>query len=615
MKLLNILTVAVLLTGSLHAHGQGYKVTKPAPAQPHTIAFEDIEEDFYPTLQAITQPKPGGEKAEARLQAIKSKLPPKTGESHAKKRNKRAPEPPQASYGFQGNEPDGVPNDNDLAINQNGTIVSVTNARISIFDTSGKRLDRHSLEAFADTLDIQGNKFDPRVEYDPRADRFVLLFLNGTLDSTSYIIVAFSKTADPLGDWNLYSLPGDAVNDGSWSDFPAMALTKDEVFITVNLLYNDSTWEAGFRQSIVWQLDKQAGYQAQPLNQTLYTNLTINGRPIRNLTPLQGGASLQGPEMHLLSNDNFSPNSTNFYVVTITGKANDPDTKVQTNQVTADEPYSVPPSAAQPFRESGFETNDARILDGFQTGNTLHFVGNSRVLDNNKAGFYHGSLTNPRQAENMELAVMAAPGKELGYPSIAYGEMRNGKPSGLIIANHSGDTTMPGYSGVRFEGLDHSPVRTLKAGSSSVDRQQALVERWGDYSGLQRRYNGTRTYWAAGYYGFEEFLAKENGTWISRIRPQSLVGQPETAQPQQKLEAYPNPVQDRLNIRFQLDKAQLLTFTLVNSQGQRIRQIHEEFTKAGKHRFQFSMAPLSKGSYVLEVRSPEGLIGTKKLLK
>lgn len=614
MKFISILTFIPLFCSSL-GFSQDYKVEQKAPAKPHTIHFSAIDKDYFPSLHTIEKPKPGGEKAEERLEAIKAEYGPKQFSNRAKNSQSAPIEAPQASKGFQGNKPDGVPNDNDLAINKNGTIVSVTNSRISIFDTSGKRLERHSLAAFAKTLDLNGNKYDPRVEYDPRADRFVLLFLNGTVDTNSHIVVAFSQTSDPRKDWNLYSLPGDAVNDGSWSDFPAMALTKDEVFITVNLLLNDSTWEAGFRQSIVWQLDKQAGYNGNQLKQTLYSDITYNGKPLRNLTPIQGGKNLTGPEVHIISNNNFAPQSQRFFVATITGKANDPTTELKINTVQSDEPYSVPPSADQPFRNTGFETNDARILDGYQMGNTLHFVGNSRVLSNNKAGIYHGKLTNPQTATTMKLEVTAAPGKELGYPSIAFGEKQDGKHTGLIIANHSSNNTNPGFSGMRFQGVKHSDVKTLKQGSSSVDRQQAEVERWGDYSGLQRRYNGTKTYWAAAYYGFEKNLAKENGTWISRIRPESLVGKQELQAKGNALKAYPNPIQNRLKLKFTLAKPQMLTFTLYNASGQRIKQFHEEFTGAGTHRFEFSVAPLASGAYVLKVRSPKGVIATKKLVK
>jgi hypothetical protein len=594
---------------------QNYQVHKPAPSEAHTVEFSSIGKDYFPSLQQLEAPKPGGEAAEEKLKAIKEAIGPKQEADRTKRERSRAIDAPTATKGFQGNQPDGVPNDNDLAINQNGTIVSVTNSRISIFDTSGQRLDRHSLEAFADTLSIEGNKYDPRVEYDPEADRFVIAYLNGTLDTTSRIIMAFSASADPRGDWNLYSLPGDAIDNGSWSDFPAMALTKDEVFLTVNLLYNDSSWQAGFRQSVIWQLDKQAGYRGEALTQTVYSGITLDGEPIRNLTPVQGGDNLHGPAMHLLSNRNFTAQSKDFFVVTVTGMQDNPNTTVQTRQVTADAAYGAPPQVGQPRRNTRFATNDARILDGYQIGNTIHFVGNSIDLATNRGAIYHGRLIDPESANTLELSVRTHPEKELGYPSIAYGEGEQGQQQGLIIANHSGDSTYPGYSGIRFKGMEHSTIKTLKAGTSSVNRQRAETERWGDYSGLQRRYSSSKTYWAAGYYGYEQNLAKENGTWISRIRTGAPVNVNNADQRSAAAKAYPNPMQERLTVEFNIEKPQLLSFNLYNGQGQRIQQLQQQFTNVGTHAFTFSVAPLAAGNYVLEVQGKQGTIATQKLVK
>lgn len=609
-----IITVLIALLSVGETVSQDYNVIEKTPLKPHTINFQQIDEDYFPTVRQIEAPGPGGEEADEKLKAIKENIGPKRQTGRNKRKQNSGVKVPKTVKGFDGNEPDGVPNDNDIAINQNGQIVSVTNSLICIYDTAGNQLDQHSLASFADTLDINGRKYDPRVEYDPEADRFVIAFLNGTLDTTSRIILGFSASSDPLEDWNLYSLPGDAVDNGSWSDFPAMALTKDELFLTVNLLYNDSSWQSGFRQSIVWQLDKTNGYQGHALSQKVYSDITVDGERIRNLTPIQGGSELKGPEMHLLSNINFTEQSRKFYLATITGKQDNPNTSLTTKEVLADNPYGTAPEADQPGGET-FETNDARILDGYIEDNTIHFVGNSIDFSNNKAGIYHGRLEDPANAENLELYITTAPCKELGYPSIAYGGKTNGEHEGLILANHTGDTTFPGYSGLRFQGMNHSAVRTLKEGSSRVDRQRANSERWGDYSGLQARYNGSRTYWASGYYGFQQTIFNQNGTWISRITRGETVGKADPPKDKSAVKAYPNPMQNRLKVGFEIDKPQVLQFLLFNSKGQKVRKLKEQFTHPGTHNFQFSVAPLPKGQYVLKIKGAGKVIATRKLVK
>jgi hypothetical protein len=163
--------------------------------------------------------------------------------------------------------------------------------------------------------------------------------------------------------------------------------------------------------------------------------------------------------------------------------------------------------------------------------------------------------------------------------------------------------------------MEHSAVQTLKKGTSSVDRQRAETERWGDYSGLQRRYDSRKTYWAAGYYGYEKNLAKENGTWISRIRTGDPVSIGNADQQKAAAKAYPNPMQERLTVEFRIADPQLLSFNLYNSQGQRIQQLQRQFTNVGTHAFTFSVGPLTAGNYILKIQGEQGVIATQKLVK
>ena len=80
------------------------------------------------------------------------------------------------------------------------------------------------------------NDYDPKVIYDPMEDRFVLIFLLGNAPPSTYIVTCFPETSDPTGDWNVYFLDGDPFSTGHWSDYPAIALSEEELFITINLL-------------------------------------------------------------------------------------------------------------------------------------------------------------------------------------------------------------------------------------------------------------------------------------------------------------------------------------------------------------------------------------------
>ena len=166
---------------------------------------------------------------------------------------------PLLQRNFQGNSYDGsTPNDNDLAISNDGKLVSVINSSIYIYDVDAdSELVHFNLGDFADTLKLPQHKFDPKVIYDPKYDRFVIVFLNGSLDSTSKIILAFSKTNDPSGDWHLYALPGNPVNNDTWSDFPVVGMSEEELFIGINTFKNGSENNSGFEEATFWQIEKK----------------------------------------------------------------------------------------------------------------------------------------------------------------------------------------------------------------------------------------------------------------------------------------------------------------------------------------------------------------------
>ena len=99
----------------------------------------------------------------------------------------------------------------------------------------------------------------------------------------NHICVAFSTSNNPLDDWNVYMLTGDALGTDHWTDYPAISLTNDELFITGNLLQHNVSWQEGFYQSLIWQIDKTQGYQGNDtLDFNLWSELKDDSVYIRN---------------------------------------------------------------------------------------------------------------------------------------------------------------------------------------------------------------------------------------------------------------------------------------------------------------------------------------------
>ena len=146
-------------------------------------------------------------------------------------------------------------------------------------------------------------KYDPKFIYDHEEDRFIMVFLVGNKPLIVMYVLPFSTTNNPLDDWNVYMLKGDALNSGHWTDYPAISLTKDDLFITGNLLLDGVSWQLGFKESIIWQIDKLSGYNgSDSLEFNLWSDIKDDSITIRNIHPVRGARELQDKKQYFLSN-------------------------------------------------------------------------------------------------------------------------------------------------------------------------------------------------------------------------------------------------------------------------------------------------------------------------
>lgn len=344
------------------------RITIPLAQQSQMI--KDVP-DFYPQLENLEAPHPGGEGYRDYLESIKSNIKRTPQTNTAKSANIA---PPDSLFGFRGNFTNGQPNDNDMAISNDNWLVSVVNSTIFttkyvedtllpaqivdttyssetiitqdtmlvnndtiivadtlvLIDTMEVLIDtllaqdtfidenETSLTNFASDLGNYSQAFDPKVEYDPIHDRFIMVFLNGYTPQTSNAIMAFSQTNNPQEGWNFYELPGNPLDDATWTDYPMLAITKDEVFLTLNLLVGDN-WVTGFVQTIIWQMDKLTAYEGGEMDTNLWSQTNLDGIPIRNSIPVQGGSDMYGPNLFLLSNRNFDEVNDTIFLMEITG--------------------------------------------------------------------------------------------------------------------------------------------------------------------------------------------------------------------------------------------------------------------------------------------------------
>lgn len=524
---------------------------------------------------------------------------------------------PQVLSGFEGNVfYNSVPNDNTLAVSNGGKLISAINTSIYFFDTDmDSLLSTISLAAFSDTLALVPDQYDPKLLYDPYNDKFIIVYLAGFLDSTSNIIVGFSQGNDPLGLWNMYSLSGNPIADTSWSDFPAIAMTQDELFITVNLLKNNESWQNAFKQSVIWQVDKTSGYSGAALDSKLWYDILYNGRSMRNLNPIGGGSKLYGPDIFLLSDRNFDVQNDSIFMLHLTGNLSDSSTVLTINPVVSDKAYGMPPVAHQPSGHT-FETNDARVLGGFYENDKIQFVGNTVDTVTGDASFFHGIISDVNETPSLHLKIFSDT-LSFGYPNISYTGNSSNDNSSIITVNHSSATTYAGFSAYYFDGISsYSPRITLKSGNTWVNLLPGSYERWGDYSGSQRKFDEPGKVWVAGSFGkyFKQGynILHEHGTWIAQLKkPDNEIVIPEYYD----LLAYPNPVNDVMYVTVDIPYDSQIEVDLFDITGRLIKQLMKGDVTAGTNLLTFSTVLLGNGTYFLSIKDSKSIFLTKKIVK
>lgn len=529
---------------------------------------------------------------------------------------------PLVTNGFETNNYNGsVPNDNTMAISNDGIVLSAINTNIMFYDTKNDSvLKVISLSKFSDTLsNVSSHQYDPKAIYDYEEDRFILVYLAGSKSHESNIIVAFSKTADPMGEWSIYTLPGNPLNDTSWTDYPAISLSNDELFITGNLLKDGGSWQTSFKQSVVWQITKKDGFDGDSLSAKLHYDIEYDGNNVRNIHPVRGGNAFYGPEVYLLSNQNFALESDSFYLIKISDKLSSSSTKLTLDLLLSDVNYGMPPNASQPSTKK-LATNDARVLGAFYQNGQIQFVGNSVHIyydgDTNRiAGFYHGVIKSVTDVPKLHLNIYNdanIPKMEYGYPNISYCGLNSKSQQSIITFDYASKTMKASFGSVFFEKDDtFSPLGSLKTGNTTIYILWG-TQRWGDYSATQPKYNEVGEVWASGTFAKSVGGKRAYGTWVSALR--SPINDEIVAAKEFSAKAYPNPpVNQQMSIEFNLTEDQKIQIELVGSNGQIITQLYNNNAKAGKNMFTFSTLPLENGIYIIRILNADKILYSQKI--
>lgn len=509
----------------------------------------------------------------------------------------------------------GIPNDNTMAISNDGFIVSAINTTVTILNEKGDRLGFKSLYGMtAGQLGLLDRYYDPKVIYDPISDRFILVFLEGSTSADTRIVVGFTETNDPTQTWNFYALNGKPLGGKTWSDYPIIAHNNTDLYITVNLLRDNESWQEGFVESFIWQVNKQDGYDGnENLRQNLFSGINYNNKPVWSICPVQPGIDFDQENMYFLSVRPDAMSNDTLFLHEITNSTTSGNAQYKLSVLTTDLPYGVPPTAYQPIVGYRLQTNDTRVLSAVYHDNTIHYVQSSILTDEIRSGIYHGIISSMNEMPQVNGTIISSNELDFAYPSIAFaGNTKLDNQSMVITFSHVGENDYAGTSAIyhnKSEGLEsiYSNVVSLKSGDSLINTFVAdTAERWGDYTDIQRKYNEPGIIWLCGSYG--DSLGRNN-VWLSKLSVKNdLIVE-------DKFLVYPNPVESsvEISINFMLDDQ--VTIQLVNNLGSVVKEINNELVRKGNARFLLNTEDLSSGVYILALYDRSGQkINSQKII-
>jgi hypothetical protein len=561
------------------------------------VDFMTVHDEWAPfmkTVRTIHQPGLNQEKddylrakAEANAQADALRA---AGGAQASQKTAAGPGP-SVGAGFLGNSHQNDPADNAMAISAGGKILSSVNSTINVYDSTGSLVNSKSLFSFAQGVNINTLTFDPKLVYDPVADRFVVVFLAGSNSSNSRVVVAFSQTNNPAGAYNIYVINGNVNNEGTWTDFPQIGLSTDELFITGNRFSNDMMSSPG---ASVWQINKTQGF-AGASSITTATHV-VDGE--YSLHPVEGGLNLYGPHFYLIRTMSGAGNSVSVYRVTNTIANNGVLESPLSFQVGNG--YSAPPEANQAGTSSLLKTNDARVQSSYFENNRIEYVHNTNVQG--VPGILHGTI----QISPFLLSFSAAsshllsyPDYEISYPSIAYAGATGpgGENHSVIGVNYSATNFFPGNGALWVDETGYSDLTVLMTGLNPILGGQ---RRWGDYTDAQERPGHPGEVWFAGTFGNQSFVQR---TWISQVFAPVAVANEPVINVAADLEVYPNPANNRIVFEFPVETEGEYEMVIRDMQGKVLQRLIKDYLRVGDARVAFNTDALPAGLYLISIEN------------
>jgi len=362
-----------------------------------------------------------------------------------------------------------VPPDTQVAAG-NGFVVEAVNDVLFVWNGGATPVFETDLVSFFQAF-FSDVVSDPRIRYDAASGRwFVSAVTLESLFGTGDWRLAVSTSGDPTGTYNLYA----ATTNGSFPDFPKVAVTSDKVVLTGNAFSLFTQRFQGTEYLVASKSDLING--VSPAADNFFApnqgSFTIEPANSSSSTLYMAGAS-------------SGRKGTTLTVWTITGA---PPTLTVTTKNLAISTLSTPPDAAQMGSATLITTNDSRLLDGVLTtdGSKLWVTaatGCTPPGDSKTRACVRLTQVNLSAMTIAQDFTFGESGRYYYYPAIDLDSANNL----VAVFNRSSSTEFVSVYASAQKAADvvngfHIPTQVCVS-SAGYNPSSSTFNRWGDYSG------------------------------------------------------------------------------------------------------------------------------------
>ena len=519
-----------------------------------------------------------------------------------------------------------TPMDNHCAISNEGVIVSVVNTNMLITDSLGNTLQfRNMNAAFFGDNSLTASIYDPKILYDPDLDRFILVILHGSNSTTSRVLLMFSKSNRPdIDGWNYYKLIGNAFNNGLWFDYPNIGINKNDLFITGNLFDNNNA----YNNKVIFQVSKTDGYDGvQSIGSRVWGG-SFGSSTLRNddnnipftIVPAPNGfANDQNEDMYFVSTNSNSGNKIYIYRITA-ALNNNPTFEISSVSIPVFiqerlvSQLQIINGNGDPIASSiRLIAGDARMKNAYIQNGVIHCVWNARPA---QTQFLRINYARIDVKSNVVLTSSFSDNShDYAFAAVAPFSNNPENPTALIVYTSSSAVKFPDIGVLTCnKDMEFSNPVLVKEGESFVTFLQSNSStRWGDYSGIAKKYNATKPeIWISASYGGNSSGIRHWKNWNAKIVSveEEIITFGET-------KLFPNPIFEpaqAVTFNFIAEEAGEYTVKVFDMTGRLVRDIFTEQLLSGEHRFTFSTSGYAIGSYIVRYYYNGKPLGFEKML-